>query len=124
MESIHTLFFVSIQKDSHLLFIIHKNKQIMWFVHLLARCMFLFQIKTCKLREVAHTPVDSQTARMFMADACVQLGQSVDSIGLPRWHWWSRTLLSVQETEETQVPSLGQEDPPEEGIATPSGILV
>lgn len=60
----------------------------MWFVHLLARCMFLFQIKTCKLREVALTYVDSQTARMFMADACVHLGQSVDKYWLPRWRWW------------------------------------
>ena len=84
MESIHTLFFVYIQKDSHLLFIIHKNKQILWFVHLLARCMVLFQIKTCRLNEVAHTHADSQTARVFMADARAELGQSGDSIGLPR----------------------------------------
>ena len=29
----------------------------------------------------------------------------------------------MQETEETQVPSLGQEDPLEEGMATHSSIL-
>ena len=31
--------------------------------------------------------------------------------------------LPIQETEETQVPSLGQEDPLEEGMATNSSIL-
>ena len=66
VESIHTLFFVYIQKDSHLLLIIHKNKQILWFVHLLARCMFLFQIKTCRLREVAHTRVDKQRECLWL----------------------------------------------------------
>ena len=29
----------------------------------------------------------------------------------------------MQETQETLVPSLGQEDPPEEGMATHSSIL-
>ena len=31
--------------------------------------------------------------------------------------------LSMQETQEMWVPSLGQEDPLEEGIATQSSIL-
>ena len=31
--------------------------------------------------------------------------------------------LPIQETEEMQVPSLGQEDPLEEGMATNSSIL-
>ena len=31
--------------------------------------------------------------------------------------------LPIQETEETQVPSLGQEDPLEEGMAIHSSIL-
>ena len=31
--------------------------------------------------------------------------------------------LPMQETQETQVPSLGQEDPLEEGMATHSSIL-
>ena len=35
----------------------------------------------------------------------------------------SRTCLSVQETEGTQVRSLGREDPLEEGMATYSSIL-
>ena len=30
---------------------------------------------------------------------------------------------TVQETQETQVPSLGQEDPPEKEMATHSSIL-
>ena len=42
----------------------------------------------------------------------------------PRWHEWSRTHLPGQETSETQVLSLGQEDPLEEGMATHSSILV
>ena len=34
-----------------------------------------------------------------------------------------KTCLPVQETEETWVRSLGQEDPLEEGMATHSSIL-
>ena len=34
--------------------------------------------------------------------------------GLPRWRWWQRTHLSVQETKEMRVQSLGWEDPLEE----------
>ena len=34
-----------------------------------------------------------------------------------------RIRLSVQETQETQVRSLGQEDPLEKGMATHSSIL-
>ena len=35
-----------------------------------------------------------------------------------------KILLAVQETQEMQVQSLGQEDPLEEGMATHSSILV
>ena len=35
----------------------------------------------------------------------------------------SRTCLPVQEKQETQIQSLGQEDPLEEGMATHSSIL-
>ena len=34
-----------------------------------------------------------------------------------------KNLPAMQETEETWVPFLGQEDPPEEGMATHSSIL-
>ena len=34
-----------------------------------------------------------------------------------------KTCLPVQETQETQVPSLGWEDPLEKGMATRSSIL-
>ena len=34
-----------------------------------------------------------------------------------------KTLTTMQEMEETQVPSLGQEDPLEEGIEPHSSIL-
>ena len=34
-----------------------------------------------------------------------------------------KNLPAVQESQETQVPSLGQEDPLEEGTATHSSIL-
>ena len=34
-----------------------------------------------------------------------------------------KEALPVQETEETQVPSLGQEDPLDESMATRSSIL-
>ena len=38
--------------------------------------------------------------------------------------WWLSELLpAMQETQETQVPSLDWEDPLEEGMATPSSIL-
>ena len=40
--------------------------------------------------------------------------------GLPRWLSWQRTCLSVQ---ETQVGSLGQEDPPEIVMTTCSSTL-
>ena len=36
---------------------------------------------------------------------------------------WLRTYLSVQETQEIRVRSLGWEDPLEEGMATHSSIL-
>ena len=35
----------------------------------------------------------------------------------------SRICLPLQETQEIQVRSLGQEDPPEKGMATHSSIL-
>ena len=42
-------------------------------------------------------------------------------LGLP---WWlSSNLPAMQEMEETQVQSLGWEDPLEEGMATHSSIL-
>ena len=34
-----------------------------------------------------------------------------------------KNLLTMQETQEIQVQSLGQEEPLEEGMATHSGIL-
>ena len=34
-----------------------------------------------------------------------------------------KNLLAMQETQEMQVPSLGPEDPLEEGMATHSSIL-
>ena len=42
--------------------------------------------------------------------------------GLLRWHQWSRTRLSMQDTQEMQFQSLGWEDPLEEGMATHSSI--
>ena len=43
--------------------------------------------------------------------------------GLPRCHSWQRIHLPVQETEETWVQPLAQEDPLEEDMATQSSIL-
>ena len=43
--------------------------------------------------------------------------------GLPRWRSWKRICLAMQETQETQVRSLGQEDPLEEGMAAHSSVL-
>ena len=37
---------------------------------------------------------------------------------------WKKRSPAVQETQEMQVGSLGREDPPEEGMATHSSILV
>ena len=37
---------------------------------------------------------------------------------------WERICLSMQETQEIQVPSLGWEDPLKEEMATHSSILV
>ena len=36
---------------------------------------------------------------------------------------WVKNLPAIQETQETQVQSLGGEDPREEGMATQSSIL-
>ena len=36
---------------------------------------------------------------------------------------WVKNPPSIQKTQEMQVPSLGQEDPLEEGMATHSSIL-
>ena len=41
----------------------------------------------------------------------------------PRWRWWQRTRLPMQETQEPWVLSLGWEDPLEEGMANNSSIL-
>ena len=38
-------------------------------------------------------------------------------MGLPRWPEWKRTRLPMQEMQEMQVRSLGQEDPLEEETA-------
>ena len=43
--------------------------------------------------------------------------------GLPRWPSGNRICLPVQETQETQVRSLGQEDPLEGEMASLSNIL-
>ena len=36
---------------------------------------------------------------------------------------WVKNLPEMQETQETLVQSLGQEDPPEKGMVTHSSIL-
>ena len=46
----------------------------------------------------------------------------VIALGLPRWCQWKRTCLPVQETYETRVQSLNQEDSLEERMATHSSI--
>ena len=46
-----------------------------------------------------------------------------DCAGFPRWCSGQRILLPVQETLETRVQFLGQEDPLEEGTASYSSIL-
>ena len=43
--------------------------------------------------------------------------------GLPRWLSGKRILLPVQKTQETWVPSLGQEKPLKEEMATHLSIL-
>ena len=43
-------------------------------------------------------------------------------VRLPRCQW-ERICLPMQETQEMQIGSLGQEDPLEEGVATHSSIL-
>ena len=42
---------------------------------------------------------------------------------LPRWLSWDRIHLLMQETQETRIQSLSQEDPLEEEVATHSSIL-
>ena len=44
-------------------------------------------------------------------------------VGLVAPLMWNLLRLPMQEMEKTQVPFLGQEDPLEEGTATPSSIL-
>lgn len=40
-----------------------------------------------------------------------------------RWWWWWRLLLFVSETQETQLPSLGWENPLEKDLAAHSIVL-
>ena len=51
------------------------------------------------------------------------LSEMTKLAGLPRWRQWLRTLLPTQQTLETQVRSLGREDPLEDVMATHSNIL-
>ena len=44
-------------------------------------------------------------------------------MGLPRWPSGEEPACPLQETQGTQVQSLGWEDPLEEGMATHSNIL-
>ena len=45
-------------------------------------------------------------------------------LGLPRWLSDKRICLPMQEMQETRAQSLGQEDPPEEGMATTPQFLL
>ena len=47
----------------------------------------------------------------------------VMKLGASQLVQWSRIHLPLQETQETLVPSLGQEDPLEKGMETHSHIL-
>ena len=49
------------------------------------------------------------------------LGRGAQAEELPKWH--QRTCLPMQETSESHVQSLGQEDLLEEGMTTHSSIL-
>ena len=46
-----------------------------------------------------------------------------ETVGLPRWLSGKRVRLQMQETQETEVRFLGQEDPLEEEMATHSSSL-
>ena len=48
---------------------------------------------------------------------------TVMAYGLPRWPRWERIHLPIQETQGTQVRSLGRGDPLEKEMATHSSIL-
>ena len=43
--------------------------------------------------------------------------------GLPRWHYWERACLPMQETLEMQVEAPGREDPLQEGTEIHSCLL-
>ena len=47
----------------------------------------------------------------------------MDKTGLPRQPRGKKKTLPMQETEETQIQSLGQEDPLKDEMATNSSIL-
>ena len=47
----------------------------------------------------------------------------MEALGLPRGHGGEDHPPAVPETEETQVPSLGWEDPPEKGMAVQDSCL-
>ena len=55
--------------------------------------------------------------------AAVTRYHRVTAYGLPLWPSWERIRLPIQETQETQVRSLGRGDPLEERMATHSSIL-
>ena len=70
-------------------------------------------------------PLGEKPQLVLIQFACTTfsvIDKLVSTCGLP---WWcrGRVCLPVQETEETQVRSLGQEDPMEKEMATRSSVL-
>ena len=67
---------------------------------------------------------DSQSHRnqRMMVTGYILNARTMESLGLP---WWlsSKECALMQESQEMQVPSLGGEDPLEEGMATHPSIL-
>ena len=72
-----------------------------------------------------NTEINEKIVRLSHKKLRTYIQQNRWQAKLKDWFsWWLNELLpAMQETQETQVPSLGWEDPLEEGMATPSSIL-
>ena len=80
-----------------------------------------FLLLILSLREVLSQLDKFPSYKLLRTDHVSQLsdcGRFSVQKGLPRWLSWKNTCLPMQETSETQVRSLGQEDPLEESMVT------
>jgi len=89
--------------------------------------MYFFKVSLCRqhiLRPCCLTCHFMPFIREFNLFVYGKLLSDKYLLGLPRWLSDKRICLPMQEMQETRAQSLGQEDPPEEGMATTPQFLL